>query len=90
MVTCALVEGLSLWVSLFAFAQAVGGFGFAFARVVGLFYLVGLPFGFCLFLYWADAPFPTFIGEVLSVFPFLCGSWPLVFFLVGCRALPFW
>ena len=65
-------------------------FGFAFAWVVGLFYLVGLPFGICLFLYWADAPFPIFIGEVLSVFPFLCGPWPLVFFLVGCKALPFW
>ena len=71
-------------------AQAVGGVGFAFAQVVGFFYLVGLPFGFCLFLFWADAPFPIFIGEVLSVFLFLCGPWSLVFFLVGCGALPFW
>ena len=60
------------------------------ARVLGLFHLVGLPFGLCWFLFRADAPFPIFIGEVLSVFLFLCGPWFLVFFLVVCGALPFW
>ena len=32
-------------------------------------YLVGMPAGIWCFLYRADAPFPIFIGEVLSVFP---------------------
>ena len=43
-----------------------------------------------LVLFRADAPFPIFIGEVLSVFLFLCGPWFLVFFLIVCVALPFW
>ena len=32
-------------------------------------YLVGMPAGIWCFLYRANAPFPIFIGEVLSVFP---------------------
>ena len=59
------------------------------ARDVGLDWLVGLPAGICWFLYRADAPFPMFIGEVLSIFRCLWGHWPLVF-LVVCGALPFW
>ena len=37
------------------------------------FYVAGFPVGFCFcwFLFRADAPFPIFIGEVLSVFRFL-------------------
>ena len=31
-------------------------------------------------LFRADAPFPIFLGEVLSVFPLPCGPWFLVFF----------
>ena len=60
---------------------------------------MGLVF-FCWFAFWhmldflyrADAPFPMFIGEALSVFRFLWEPWLLVFviFLVVCGALPFW
>ena len=48
--------------------------------------------GFCLsgvFLFRADAPFPLFLGEVLSVFRFFLGL-----FLISCvlfvGLLPFW
>ena len=41
------------------------------ARGVGFAYLVVLPVGIRLFVYRADAPFPIFLGEVLSVFSFL-------------------
>ena len=48
-----------------------------------------LPVGICWFLYRAVAPFPMFIGEVLSVFCCLWRPWLLVF-LVVCGALSFW
>ena len=50
-------------------------------------YLIGLPVGIG-WLSRADAPFPIFIGEVLSVFGFVRPRL-LVLFLV-CGALPFW
>ena len=59
------------------------------ARCLGLVCLVGLPVGIWWFLYRAEAHFPMFIGEVLSVFRCLWGLWLLVFF-VFCGALPFW
>ena len=51
--------------------------------------LVRLLVGIGWFLYRADAPFPIFIGEVLSGFRGLWRPWLLVF-LVVCGALPFW
>ena len=81
-----------LWaVSLLActWGRFVGVFG---CPVCGLGYLVDLPFGTCWFLYRTVAPFPMFIGEVLSGFCFLWEPRLLVFlsFLVVCGALPFW
>ena len=40
-----------------------------------------------LILFRADAPFPMFIGEVLSVCRFL---WEPVSCMIVCGALPFW
>ena len=95
--------GLFLWESMVAFLGGCGawfsidcslyvGSGFCLSFLCpmcgrGLF--VRLPVGIGWFLYRADAPFPMFIGELLSDFRCLWRSWLLVF-LVDCGALPFW
>ena len=40
-------------------------------------------------LFRADAPFPIFLGEVLSVFLLPCGPWFLVFFWLFLGRCPF-
>ena len=48
------------------------GYGLSLdALSVGLVYLVGCLWAHARFLYRADAPFPMFIGEVLSGFCFI-------------------
>ena len=54
------------------------------------FFWLGCLLAYVGFLYWADAPSPMFLGEVLSGFRFLWEPWLLVLFLVVCGALPFW
>ena len=89
-----------------SFARDVGLCQFACWPVCGVWFVVSLRMpclwawfiwlvcllAFVGFLYRADAPFPIFIGEVLSVFRFIWEPWLLVFvlFLVVCGALPFW
>ena len=80
--------GLSIGVSLAAFARGVG-----FCYLVGVLVIlyVGDWFVFCFwyalyvrFLYRAVAPSPICLGEVLSVFRFFWEPWLLVLFVGHC------